>query len=91
VQTRVGRLSAEEVAGIVIDALAVVLELDPARLTRSTALAELGVDSLALVEVAEIVEERLARVAPPGFRFPDAELEAMRTVGDIADYASARL
>ena len=87
----VGRLSADDVLGVVRDAVATVLELDPAGIDRRTAFVALQADSLALVEVAEIVEEQLAPFAPAAFRIPDADLEALVTVGEAVDYALARL
>ena len=89
--TRADRPTAEDVLGVVRDALAVVLEIDAAPLTRDSTFAELDVDSLALCEVAEIVEEHLAPFAREPFSIPDADLEAMHTVGQAVDYALARL
>ena len=76
---------------MVRDALAVVLEIDPHAVTRDSAFADLDVDSLALCEVAEIVEEQLAPFAPEPFVIPDADLETLHTVGEAVDYALARL
>jgi len=45
---------------------------------------ELGIDSLALVELAEEIEERY------GVRVPDEDLDALRTFGDLVDYLHAR-
>jgi acyl carrier protein len=91
VQTRADRPTDEDVLAVVRDALAVVLELDPSTVDRHTAFDALDADSLALVEVAEIVEERLAPVASDGFHIPDADLGALATVGDAVDYALARI
>jgi acyl carrier protein len=84
-------LSAEDVLSVVRDAVVTVLEVDPGRVTPDTAFASLDADSLALVEVAEIVEERLAPHARNGFRIPDSDLERLTTVGAAVDYAVARL
>jgi acyl carrier protein len=91
VLSRTDRLSAEDVLGVVRDAVATVLEIDPVRVDRDTAFGDLLADSLALIEVAEIVEERLAPYATAPFRIPDADLEALLTVGAAVDYALARL
>jgi acyl carrier protein len=91
VQTRADRPTDEDVLAVVRAALALVLEVDPATVDRGTAFEALDADSLALVEVAEIVEESLAPVAGNGFHIPDADLEALTTVGDAVDYALARL
>ena len=87
----VGGPTPEDVFEVVRDAVAIVLERDPAQIDRDTAFAELHADSLALVEVAEIVEERLAPLAPAGFHIPDEDLERLATVGDAVDFAMARL
>jgi acyl carrier protein len=89
-QAPAGRPTPDDVLALVRDAVATVLERDPAELDRSTLLVDLDADSLALVEVAEIVEERLS-VWAPGVRIPDEELERFRTVGDAVDYAVGRL
>jgi acyl carrier protein len=81
----------DDVFAVVRDAVATVLERDPSSVTWDSGFAELHADSLALVEVAEIVEERLAPHAQDAFTIPDSDLEALRTVGDAVDYAVARL
>ena len=88
---RADRPTAEEILGVVRDALALVLEVDPRRLTAESAFADLDVDSLALVEVAEIVEEEFAPYAPAPLVIPDADLESLATVGHVVDYVLARL
>lgn len=85
------RLRPQDVLALVQDALATVLERDPAAMTPDTTLADLGADSLALVEVAEIVEERLAERTGRRLHIPDTDLEAFRTVGEAADYVAARI
>ena len=89
--TRADRPTAEEVLGVVRDALALVLEVDPRQLTAASGFADLDVDSLALVEVAEIVEEQLAPSLPAPLVIPDADLESLATVGQVVDYVLARL
>ena len=81
----------EDVFAVVRDAVATVLERDPNSVTWDSDFADLQADSLALVEVAEIVEERLAPYAHDGFRIPDDELERLRTVGEAVTLALARL
>lgn len=84
------QLSGQDVFALVRDALATVLERDPATIAPATTLAGLDADSLALVEVAEIVEERLAERTGHRLHIPDADLEAFRTVGEAADYVAVR-
>ncbi|HET6816369.1 MAG TPA: phosphopantetheine-binding protein [Mycobacteriales bacterium] len=81
----------DQVFAVVRDAVATVLERPPSSVTWDSDFAELQADSLALVEVAEIVEERLAPYAPEGFHIPDEELEQLRTVGEAVTLALARL
>ena len=78
----------QQVFALVRDALATVLERDPATITPDTTLTDLEADSLALVEVAEIVEEQLAERTGRRLHIPDADLEAFRTVGDAAEFVA---
>ena len=85
-------MTGDEVLAVVQGAVATVLELDPATVTRETRFkADLEADSLALVEIVEIVEETLAPKARPGFHIEDEDLDGLTTVGDAVDYALARL
>ena len=85
-------LTADDVLDVVRRAVATVLEVDPTSISRVTRLREdLEADSLALVEIVEIVEEELAPQARPGFHIEDEDLDAMASVGDAVDYAVARL
>jgi len=85
-------LDAEQVLAVVRQAVVTVLELDPASITRDTRFREdLKADSLALVEIVEIVEEALAPQARTGFHIEDEDLDGLTTVGEAVDYAMARL
>lgn len=89
---RPGRLTADDVLAVVRSAVATVLELDPSTVDRATRFREdLRADSLALVEIVEIVEETLAPHARPGFHIEDEELDALTTVGEAVDHALERL
>jgi acyl carrier protein len=80
-------VTADEVLAAVRDAVVTVMEVAPASVTRATRIVDdLECDSLALVEIAEILEERL-----PGLRIDDADLDHITTVGEAVDYAVARL
>jgi len=73
-------------------ACATVLELDPQTVTLQTRFVEdLRADSLALVEIVEIVEEALAPLAPAGFHIDDEDLDGLTTVGEAVDLAVAQL
>jgi acyl carrier protein len=81
---------------VIRDAIAAVLEVPAADISRDTRLHEdLHADSLALVEIVELVEERLADgwpgLVPASFRLADAGLEALQTVGDAVTYVVTSL
>lgn len=89
--TSAAPLHADAVLGVVREAVALVLEVDPAAVRPDTELAALDADSLALVEIAEIVEEQLRPHVGRSFRIPDQDLETMATVGDAVEYVLARV
>lgn len=85
-------MTADEVLAVVQAAVATVLERDPTSVTRDTRFkADLEADSLALVEIVEIIEEELAPRARAGFHIEDEDLDSLSTVGEAVDYAVARL
>ncbi|MCW2615039.1 MAG: acyl carrier protein [Frankiales bacterium] len=85
-------MTSEQVLAVVRSAVATVLERDPASVARETRFREdLQADSLALVEIVEIVEETLAPLARAGFHIADEDLDALTTVGEAVDYAVERL
>jgi acyl carrier protein len=85
-------MNGDEVFEVVRAAVARVLEIDPATVTRTTSFAaDLHADSLALVEVVEIVEAQLRARASSNFVIDDDDIEDLETVGAAADYAVARL
>ena len=84
-------LTADDVMDLVRAAIVRVLEVVPASVTRDTRLVEdLRADSLALVEIVEIVEEQIV-AAVPGFAILDEDLDDIETVAQAVDYAVARL
>lgn len=79
-----------DVLAVVREALVLVLDVRPEQVDRPTRLVEdLQADSLAIVELAEIVESRLG--AGGQLRIDDADLEKLHTVGEVVDYVLARL
>jgi acyl carrier protein len=85
-------VTSDEVLAVVQAAVATVLERDPSTVRRETRFREdLEADSLALVEIVEIVEESLAPHARRGFHIEDEDLDALTTVGEAVDYALAKL
>ena len=81
-------LDPDEVLAVVVGAVVTVLEVDPTGVRRATRFREdLDADSLALVEIVEIVEEALAPRARPGFHLDDEDLDGLTTVGEAVDLA----
>lgn len=66
----------------VIDTLALVLSVEPSTIEETALLAELGADSLAVVEVVFGLEERF------GIRLPDDAVRGVRTVSDLVALVS---
>jgi acyl carrier protein len=86
-----GDLGPDEVLAVIRERLAEILEIDEDRITRDASFADdLGADSLALIELVELVEEDIGE-RTVGFSFDDEDLAELRTVGDAVDYVVARL
>jgi acyl carrier protein len=88
-QSELASAGAADVLAVVRAAVATVLEQDAATIMADSDLRALGIDSLGLVAVAEIVEERLA--PEHTIRIPDDDLDRFVTVGDAAEFVRARL
>lgn len=85
-------MTPDEVLAVIQSAVATVLEVEPATVTRELHFVrDLQADSLALVEIVDILETRLTLVARAGFAIDDEDLDVLLTVGDALDYALARL
>ncbi len=79
------------VFALIRDRLADILEIDPARITEASSLADdLDADSLALIELVEALEEELGE-RTVGFHIDDEDLEDLKTVRDAVDYVVAKL
>jgi acyl carrier protein len=75
---------------IVTNELAQILETSPDEIIEDVPFADLGADSLALIELVEAIEEVLsAQVA--GFHIDDEDLENLVCVRDAVDYVVAKL
>jgi acyl carrier protein len=86
-----GDVSADEVLALIRERLAEILEIDESRVTREARFAEdLEADSLALIELVEILEDELGE-RTVGFSFDDEDLADLHRVGDAVDYVMARL
>jgi acyl carrier protein len=81
----------DEVLALIRERLAEILEIDEARITREARFAEdLDADSLALIELVEILESELGE-RTVGFSVDDEDLGELYTVGEATDYVVARL
>jgi len=73
-----------------IDAMREILranfDIAPERLERDTLLADLQIDSLAVIEVLFAVEEKFGIIVPSA---PASSQQPLRTFGDIVGYVDA--
>lgn len=70
-------------------ALAVVLDLQPTDLRADSPLADLGVDSIARIQWADVVEELVVRHSRSYAQVQPASLAAAVTLGDLAAHLGA--
>jgi acyl carrier protein len=83
-------LTDDDVLQIVRAAIARVLEIDPLTITARTRLVQdLRADSLALIEMVELVEAAV-RAYRPEFTIDDDDVEDLATVEDTVAYVLAR-
>jgi acyl carrier protein len=81
-----GPIDPDEVVRLVCERLAEILGVDDEAVTLDASLAaDLGVDDLALLELAEIIERELGE-RTVGVAIDDEDLADFETVGDIVDY-----
>jgi acyl carrier protein len=81
----------DDLLAVVGESLAVVLELDRARIQAHSVLGrDLGVDSIGRIQLADLLELRLA-AAIPQLRIEDEDLRAFGTVDDVVAFLAARL
>jgi acyl carrier protein len=79
------------VLALVRDRLADILEIDATSINEGDSFRDdLDVDSLALIELVEAIEEELGE-RTVGFRIKDDDLEDLKTVRDAVDYVVGRL
>jgi acyl carrier protein len=81
----------DEVLRLVRENLAEILEIDETTIQRESRFAEdLEADSLALIELVEVLEAELGE-RTVGFSVDDEDLAELHTVGESVDYIVARL
>lgn len=84
-------LDRQQVVDLIRDRLADILEIDPSSIQEGDSFSDdLEADSLALIELAEALEEELGE-RTVGFRIEDEDLEDIKTVRDAVDYVLARV
>jgi hypothetical protein len=71
------------------DAVAIVCEVPPGSLTRSTRFADLQADSLARVSIADVVEANVLTGVHRSLHIDDAALGRVESLGDLSDYVRA--
>ena len=86
-----GPLDRQAVFELIRDRLADILEVEPGTINEGDSFTDdLEADSLALIELAEALEEELGE-RTVGFRIEDEDLEDIKTVRDAVDYVLARV
>lgn len=86
-----GPLNRQQVLELIRDRLADILEREPTDINEGDSFFDdLEADSLALIELAEALEEELGERSV-GFRIEDEDLEDIKTVRDAVDYVLARV
>jgi acyl carrier protein len=86
-----GAFGPDDVFAVIRERLAEILEIDEDTITREARFADdLGADSLALIELVEVLEEDIGE-RTVGFSFDDEDLAELLTVGDAVDYVMARV
>lgn len=89
--TQQAPLDRAAIEALIADRLAEILEIEPSLIQPDKRfIADLGADSLALIELVEILEDELGE-RTVGFRIDDDDLEDLETVRDAVDYVLTRL
>ena len=84
-------LGPDEVFLLIRERLAEILEIDEAGITREARFRDdLDADSLALIELIEVIEAELGE-RTVGFSVDDEDLAELHVVGEAVDYVVARL
>ncbi len=80
----------DAVVAIVIERTADVAGVDPEEVGESTTFADLGLDTLGILELAEAIEDELGE-RTVGLQIDDDDLVELVSVGETVDYVLRRL
>ncbi|MDJ1136556.1 acyl carrier protein [Streptomyces iconiensis] len=78
-------MTRESIVSSLADILNEVADVEPSDVAYEKTLAELDVDSLAMIEIIVSIEKVFS------ISLPDDELKSLRTVGDIVDKVESQL
>ncbi len=86
-----GPIEPDEVGRLVRERLAEILGLDTDEIDLgATLVGDLGADDMALLDLAEMIEQELGE-RTVGFSIDDEDLGELETVGDVIDYVIHRV
>ena len=86
-----GPLERSDVLALIQEHLSSILEIEPNLIKEGDSFSDdLEADSLALIELVELLEEDLSQRIE-NFRIEDEDMEDLRTVRDAVDYINTRL
>ncbi len=89
--TSEGPMERSDILNLIKEHLSVILEVEPDLIKEGDSFSDdLDADSLALIELVELLEEDLSE-RTTGFRIEDEDMSNMRTVRDAVDYIHARI
>jgi len=80
----------DTIVAIVTERTADVAGVDPDEVNEATGFAELGLDTLGVLELAEAIEDELGE-RTVGLQIDDDDLVDLTTVGETVDYVLRRL
>ncbi len=84
-------LERSDILNLIKEHLSAILEIEPNQIKEGDSFSDdLDADSLALIELVELLEEDLSE-RTTGFRIEDEDMSNMRTVRDAVDYIDASI
>ncbi len=88
---RVSFMERNEIISLVSEHLSTILEIDASKISEGDSfIDDLEADSLALIELVELLEEDLSSKVE-NFRIEDEDMEGLKTVRDAVDYIKVRV